>query len=189
VSSRPFLGERVSGDLIWFRKVDNILYLALIDALGHGTEANRMAVIIESALENSAFSTLKKMVSIMHESAKSDLGAAASLLRIDTSNGNFECVTVGNTTVRLTRDQQPYDPPSTPGVLGQSMRTPVSYTTKLVGGEVIFVFSDGVGSDFEQSMYPRLARMSAEAISRLTLRKYGKSVDVASVAVIKYQSS
>ena len=188
VSSRPCLGERVSGDLVWFKQSDDVFFLALIDALGHGKQAHAMASTIEAALSSEDFGTLGTMIRIMHDSARSNLGAAASVVRIDTTDGALETMTIGNTTVRITKGQERYDAPPTPGVLGQSLRTPLSHSKRLSHGDVVILFSDGVSSEFGDSIYHRLSRMSAESISRLLLRKYGKSIDDASVAVIRYVS-
>jgi serine phosphatase RsbU (regulator of sigma subunit) len=186
VSSRPFVGERVSGDLVWFRQDGDEFHLTLIDALGHGERAHLMAKKIASSLEESTFSTLTSMVRLMHDAARSELGAAASLVRIDTAEGLLETVTIGNTTVRIVDQDGPRDAPPTPGVLGQSIRTPLAHSTRLAGGEVILLFSDGVTSNFDESMYRRLKRTSAEAMSRLLLRRHGSTVDDATLVVLKY---
>ena len=50
--ARPCLGQRVSGDTVVIEHRDEILFLAIVDALGHGPQANAVANRAEGFLSN-----------------------------------------------------------------------------------------------------------------------------------------
>ncbi|MBT8363318.1 MAG: hypothetical protein KJP23_01340, partial [Deltaproteobacteria bacterium] len=50
--ARPCLGERVSGDTVVIEHREEILFLAIVDALGHGPQANAVANQAEQFLRN-----------------------------------------------------------------------------------------------------------------------------------------
>ena len=49
--NRPFLGERVSGDLPILNEDKLFYYAVLLDSLGHGKEASAMSEIISGKLK------------------------------------------------------------------------------------------------------------------------------------------
>ena len=47
---RPCLGERVSGDAVVAKRLEHGLLLAIVDVLGHGTEAHALTPVIDAFL-------------------------------------------------------------------------------------------------------------------------------------------
>jgi serine phosphatase RsbU (regulator of sigma subunit) len=186
VAIRPCVGETVSGDRVWYDESGDTLAVVLVDALGHGREAHSAAIEIENALRATpSFTSVEAAIELMHSAALRGRGAAASVIRLELSSGSLEAASIGNTTIRIVRGDGSSDTPAADGVLGQSFRTPIPHHTRLVDGDIVLMFSDGVESRLADELYARLPRLKAMSAARLIIRQHGKTIDDASIAFLK----
>ena len=81
--ARPCLGERVSGDTVVIENRDDILFLAIVDALGHGPQANAVANQAERFLHNSWSCDVLDTMHRLHSELKGTIGAGAGLCVVD----------------------------------------------------------------------------------------------------------
>ena len=71
--ARPCVGERVSGDTVVIEHRDNDLFLAIVDALGHGPQANAVANQAERFLRNHWSSNVLDTMQRLHSPALASL--------------------------------------------------------------------------------------------------------------------
>ncbi len=181
---RPFQGERVSGDAAVIEHRAGATFAVIIDALGHGPLAHRVALQASRFLKQHWSSDLIATVNSLHEELKGTEGAAAGLCLIDFSRGEGRYVGIGNTVIRVFGDQE-NRLFSTPGTLGHQMRAPRAQAFSVQNDDVVVMYTDGVKERFEIKDYPQLRFQNPEIAARTILEKFGKSHDDAGCIVMR----
>jgi hypothetical protein len=185
---RPCDGETLSGDAVFVQPHGDGIFVAVIDALGHGTDAHRIGVQLITDLSgwlpDATPPTPEGAITVLHESARGTRGAAAAVAWLDTQTlegwvagvGNVRCRLFGAVTRTFEFGQ---------GVLGQRVRTPRPVSFALRPTDVVILFSDGVAGRFRLDDYPSLGLDPAPAIAFNVVRRFGKGMDDASCAVMR----
>ena len=183
--SRPCPGERVNGDTVVIEHRDTTLFLALIDALGHGPPAHAVAVRAARFLRNDWSSDVNDTIYRLHAELKGTIGAVAGICVLDTVTLKLCYTGVGNTVFRTigSHATRLY---STEGVIGSRMRQPPLQTVPLNRSDIILLYSDGVSDRFDVEHYPQILYHNARAIARKVVDKFGKSHDDATCIVMRY---
>ena len=183
---RPCRGERVSGDIVVVEERGDHVFLAVIDALGHGPAAHTIADRAARFLKRSWKTDLAQTMRELHEGLRGTDGAAAGLCVLDVGDHAATYVGVGNTVIRTLGDgdKKAY---STPGTLGHQIRTPREQKLTIAPDEVLVLYSDGVKEQFELTDYPQLRYQDARTIARTIVTRFGKDHDDASCAVLRYK--
>jgi negative regulator of sigma-B (phosphoserine phosphatase) len=184
---RPCMGERVSGDAVVIRPLEQGLFVAIIDVLGHGPEANELTHLIDAFLEHHATSDVSGLLTRLHQRLKGTRGAAAGLCAIDSTTGNLDYVGIGNTCIRRFGESETRLV-SQDGVLGQNMRTPLLQSLKLESGDVLVLYTDGVSDRFTAAEYPGVLRHAPKDVVRIILDRFGKDYDDSACIVIRYDA-
>lgn len=182
---RPCRGERVSGDLVVVRSDEDQVFLAIIDALGHGRSAHAIARQAANYLRENWTTDLEKTMASLHEELSATDGAAAGLCVVEQGTGRARYVGVGNTMVRQF-GSEPGRAFSVPGTLGHQIRKPKTQCLSLHEGDLLMMYTDGVKEQFELEDYPQLRYQSAREIARTVVTRYGKDHDDASCVVLRY---
>ena len=185
---RPCDGETLSGDVVFVQPQEDGVFAALIDALGHGPDAHRLAVQLSDALSGWLPQAEPPepggALAVLHESARGTRGAAAAVAWLDARTLEGWVAGVGNVRCRLfgavTRTVEFGD-----GVLGQRVRSPRPVAFALRPTDVVILFSDGVAGRFRNEDYPSLGLDPAPEIAFNVVRRFGKAADDASCAVIR----
>jgi phosphoserine phosphatase RsbX len=185
---RPCDGETLSGDAVVVHADDAGVFVAVIDALGHGPNAHELAKQLSEMLSKwLAFASTpdpKGALTVMHEEARGTRGAVAAVAWLDSRTLEGSVVGVGNVRCRLfgsvARTLEFRE-----GVLGSRMR-PLTATALALGPtDVLLLFSDGVTSRFGTDEYPSLTLDPASAIASNIVQRFGKGMDDASCAVMR----
>ena len=182
---RPCRGERVSGDLALVIEQPNYTLLAIVDALGHGPEASQVAQKAAQILKTGDASDPAALIAVLHKGLRGSLGAAAGLAVVNESSGELVFCGVGNTVARLFSAQE-RRLVSTPGILGEQIRTPSSQQCSLAKGDVFVVYSDGIRERFELRDYPQLRYQAPQHVATTLLERFGKDHDDASAIVYRW---
>src|SRR5258706_15575434 len=96
VASRPFPGQRVSGDLgVVIPWSDGVL-LAVIDGLGHGEEATVAARLAVTVLEQYAGEPVIMLVQRCHRALLHTRGAVMTVVALNTGNDTLTALGIGN---------------------------------------------------------------------------------------------
>jgi negative regulator of sigma-B (phosphoserine phosphatase) len=182
---RPCQGERVSGDTAIVRPLEDGLFAAIVDVLGHGPEAHELALEIDTYLEQYACSDVAGLMGRLHKRLRGSRGAAAGLCAVDPATGRLDYVGTGNTVLRrfgkadtrlVSRD----------GVLGQNMRTPNQQTLQLEAGDAVLLYTDGITDRFTSDDYPGVLRHAPKEIVRAVVERFGKGYDDAGCIALRY---
>ncbi len=183
--ARPYLGQRVSGDTVVIEHRDDILFLAIVDALGHGPQANAVANKAEQFLCNNWSSDVLDTMQRLHSDLKETIGAGAGLCVMDRITRKARYIGVGNTVLR-TFGSQATRLISSDGIIGSRFRTPAVQTVSLNESGIILMYTDGVSDRFDVEQYPQIHHHSASAIARKIVDSFGKPYDDATCMAIRY---
>ncbi len=183
--ARPFLGERVSGDAVVIEHRGEVLFLAIVDALGHGPQANAVADRAERFLRNAWSSDVLDTVHRLHSELKGTIGAAVGLCVVDSVARDLRYTGVGNTVLR-TFGSQATRLISTDGIIGDRFRTPTVQSASLKESGTVLLYTDGVSDRFDLAQYPQLIYHSASAIARNIVERFGKPYDDATCMAMRY---
>ena len=184
---RPCPGERVSGDTVVIRPLEQGLFVAIVDVLGHGTEANELTHVIDAYLARYGTSDVSGVMKRLHQHLKGTRGAVVGLCAIDAATGRVEYAGIGNTTMRRFGRVETRLV-SQEGVLGQNMRTPWAQTLQLEPGDVIVLYTDGVSDRFTSDDYPGVLRHAAEEVASNIVKRFGKDHDDAACIAVRYSA-
>jgi negative regulator of sigma-B (phosphoserine phosphatase) len=184
---RPCMGESVSGDSVVIRPLEHGLFVAIIDVLGHGPEANDLTKVIDAFLDRQATADVSELIKRLHRHLKGTRGAAVGLCAIDSAAGYVEYIGIGNTRIRRFGKSETrlvsYD-----GVLGQNMRTPLLQSLQLESGDMLVLYTDGVSDRFTTEEYRGVLHHAPEDAVRIILDRFGKDHDDSACIAIRYVS-
>ena len=183
--ARPCSGERVSGDTVVIEHRDNVLFLAMVDALGHGPQANAVANQAERFLRNHWSSDVLDTMHRLHSELKGTIGAGAGLCVVDRVFRKVRYTGVGNTVLR-TFGTRPTRLISSDGIIGSRFRTPALQTAPLNESGIILLYTDGISDRFDVEQYPQIHYHSASVIARKIVASFGKPYDDATCMAIRY---
>lgn len=183
--ARPCFGEQVNGDTVVIEHRDGIFFLAIVDALGHGPQANAVANRAERFLRNGWSSDVIDTMHRLHSELKGTIGAAAGLCVVDSVTRDLRYTGVGNTVLR-TFGSQATRLISTDGIIGSRFRTPAVQAARLNESGIILLYSDGVSDRFDVEQYPQILYHSASAIARKIVASFGKPYDDATCMAMRY---
>jgi anti-sigma regulatory factor (Ser/Thr protein kinase) len=181
--SKPKSGETVCGDAFFFKRLPSCVVFSVIDALGHGLNAHRVAEQTLGILENHYREPLETIIKCCHLELKNTRGAAISIGRIDFHTGKFQHIGIGNVETRVYGTPEVISPSCTNGTLGMNIeriRTDEYLYTK---GMLLVMFSDGISQKFE--IESAMLRKTPQEISNFVLDSYARAYDDATVLVLK----
>ena len=182
---RPCKGEWVSGDAVVIRPLEQGLFAAIVDVLGHGPEAHQLAQVIEAYLTRYGASDVSRLLGSLHQHLKGTRGAAVGLCAIDAAAGRVDYVGTGNTSIRrFGRTETRLV--SQDGVLGQNMRTPRPQTIQLEPGDLVVLYTDGVSDRFTPEDYPGLLLHAPKDVANNIVQRFGKDHDDAACIAVRY---
>ena len=182
---RPCMGERLSGDAVFFQPLEHGLFAAIVDVLGHGPDAHELTHVIHAFLERHATSDVASLMTRLHQRLKGTRGAAVGLCAIDSAAGTIEYVGIGNTSLRRFGESETRLV-SNDGVVGQNMRTPLLQSLNLESGDVIVLYTDGVSDRFTAAEYPSVLHHAPKDAVRVILDRFGKDHDDSACIAIRY---
>lgn len=191
VASRPFPGQRHSGDAALVdADVDSIL-VAVVDGLGHGEEAAHAARVAIQSLQTHAGRSAVSLLEQCHEALRPTRGAAVAVAVLQPSGASLVWSGVGNVEgVLIPVD---HGPPrrrqyliNRGGVVGYCMPEVLARTVPIHPGDVLIFATDGIDERFAEREIPAGA---PEQVARGILERNGKGSDDALVLVLRWQGA
>lgn len=189
VAGAPMRGQETSGDLEVVREFPGGALVAVIDALGHGPEAARVAERAAEILRASPHDPIAELVRRCHRELTGRRGVVLSLASIDRVGGMLTWAGVGNVEGVLVRIRNGH-PPSRSGlvvlggVVGGDLPEVRAQQLPFEMGDLLVFATDGVGRAFVDGIDPHLPtpQMTAELLAR-----YAKGTDDALIVAARYQ--
>jgi hypothetical protein len=184
---RPCSGERVAGDAVVIRRIDDTVFAAIVDVLGHGEDAHALALEVVTFLRDSEGLALCATMLALHEHILGTRGAAAGLCSLRQSTGVLRYVGIGNTVIRRfgASDARLV---SRPGIIGGNHRSLREEHMRLEAGDVVVLYTDGVRDHFALDEYPQILCHDPETVARTVLHRFGKAHDDSACIALKYAS-
>jgi negative regulator of sigma-B (phosphoserine phosphatase) len=177
-ASSPKVGERANGDRAFVHKFPGgRTVLGVVDALGHGVEAEEVALrTLEVLARTAAEGNVERLMQHAHEGIRGMRGVAATVCVV--VDGHLEACGVGNVELRCAETEIPFI--VSPGILGVRVHRFRTCTAALVPGSRLVLFSDGVHRIGSLSTFRKLSPADA---SQAILRLHRRSDDDATVLV------
>jgi phosphoserine phosphatase RsbX len=176
--SLPKVGELSNGDGAFFRSdEDRRFLLALIDGLGHGPEAAKVAkAAIERLGQVPLTASLLEIMEDVHHHLRGGRGAAGTLCLI--RDGKISACGVGNVELRSAETAIPFV--FSPGILGARVQKFRVCEAPLKSGTRLVMFSDGISTRLRLELVRALPPPEACAA---IIEKHRKSEDDATILV------
>lgn len=150
-------GQDESGDHHLLRCNGNGVLIAVIDGIGHGEEAADAAKAAASILKACVEEPIISLVQQCHEKLRATRGVVLSVASIDPAHGMMTWLGVGNVQGVLVRaDAKNGNRKETlllrAGVVGSRLPPLQATVLPVAKGDTLFFVTDGVGSDFAESL-------------------------------------
>lgn len=143
--SLPCEGEVANGDAIVVREEGAAGLLAIIDALGHGPDAAKVAAMAVHSLQAVAVTcNVLGIIQRLHEALRGTRGAAALVCVY--APDRIDACSIGNVEMRCARGR--FSTVFTPGILGGHMRRPRVFGGPIQRPERVVIYSDGISARF-----------------------------------------
>jgi serine/threonine protein phosphatase PrpC len=183
--NRPFLGERVSGDLPIIHEDETYLYVALVDALGHGEEAHKMSATISVELQRCWSSDPANIISDINDRIDKSIGAAIGVLVIGKNKLNYVYSGLGNVCCKIIDSKSSANLTSSDGILGMRYRTSRNHRGSLGVGDILVMCSDGISGLDNVQNWQKYGPLKCSSIVRRIVNEYGTDLDDSSCIAIK----
>ncbi|MEM7592616.1 MAG: SpoIIE family protein phosphatase [Cyanobacteria bacterium P01_A01_bin.83] len=191
-SVRPCLGERVSGDVAVVEQQGELLFVAIIDALGHGHQAHVVARAAKDCLPEIWDDDVCQTMLRLHERLKDSLGAAVGLAVLNLKTKSLSYTGVGNTVIRILRSSNQKDCPqklySTAGIVGKRIRQPTEQKVQLHQSDLVLLYTDGIKEHFSTQEDPAIFVDDVMTITNQLVRRFGKNYDDATCIALKIEA-
>jgi phosphoserine phosphatase RsbX len=187
VATRPHPGEAVSGDMHVVRPFDGGVLVGVVDALGHGPEAEAVARLAVATLEHYAHEPPPALIARCHRILSGTRGAAMSLASIEWMERTMTWVAVGDVEGRLFPCPRGRPPPpralvTRGGIVGAGTLASVRpWTLRVSAGDLLVFVTDGISGTFAEAVGTGSTQWIADEI----LAGYGKGTDDALVLAFR----
>jgi phosphoserine phosphatase RsbX len=177
-----------SGDLHAVVPFEGGTLVAVIDGLGHGTEAAVAARAAAAVLQAHPGEPVQALVRRCHQGLRSTRGAVISMASFRAYDSSMTWIGVGNVDGVLLRA----DPAATPrreviatrgGVVGFQLPSLHSATLRVSRGDIVLLATDGIRTRFSEGV--ALERSPQEIADSILLR-HNRGNDDALVVVVRY---
>lgn len=191
VATRTLPGERESGDLHFVKAVAHGVLVAVVDGLGHGSEAASAAHAAVAALDRHASESPVPLLQHCHRALHGTRGVVMSLASFDTSRRSMTWVGVGNVEGRLLhaagsgRFAHVRESLVTRGgIVGSQLPRVQARTLAVALGDTLIFATDGIKEGFAEGLR---ADATLQQLADEILARYGKGTDDALVLVAGYR--
>jgi serine phosphatase RsbU (regulator of sigma subunit) len=141
----------VAGDSFDYAINDDVVHLAVIDAMGHGLNAAMLATLAISAYRHARRTDVgladlyELMDAVIEKQFGPDQFVTAQMMRLDIATGHLQWVNAGHPAPLLIRDRRVAHALESPGTLpvGFGGATPVVSERELRRGDRVLFFTDG----------------------------------------------
>lgn len=161
LAERALGGAALSGDAATVLSTERGVIIAVIDGLGHGPGAAEAAAMAIAAIEADTSGPVENILSRCHRAIGRSRGAVMSIASIE--DGILRWVGVGNVEAVLVRRVPALRERLLlwGGVVGHNLPTLRASTISLSEGDLLVFATDGLRSDFGDSVPPGTAPLSA----------------------------
>ncbi len=183
IVKRP-LEEPYCGDQARYWETNGKTVLCMIDGLGHGRGAEQAAMAALDFVERHYYEPLLEVFAACDKAMHNTRGVAMGIAVADPATGTLTYAGIGNTramvvgrkTVRLSSHY---------GILGAGYRTLKTEAVPLDPGDLVIMYTDGIGELIDLSNYDETLRADAGRLAETILQDWRRETDDAGVLVFR----
>ena len=181
---RAHRGEHYSGDVAFIHRNDTKIFVAVVDAAGHGRSAHRVATKIEKIFRSGNTDELAGLIQFSHQRLKGGPGAVIIAGALDAESLDFTYVHIGDTHGKVFGPRR-RTLVGQAGMLGHAIRTPSIQSETLSAGDTLVLCTDGISERYDLNEIQRYSTMPADALARRIVEQFGKDHDDATCLVVR----
>lgn len=185
VATHAFAGADECGDLHLVHRHDESILIAVVDGLGHGSEAALASRIAVATLAAQPDQPLPRLFEACHYALNHTRGIVMSIAAIDAQTETMTWAAIGNVEALLLRkgarglDRKEGIIPRG-GIVGHRLTVPRATTIPIRPGDLLAFATDGIRDGFDLEIDPEMA---TQTIADRVLERYGKTTDDALILV------
>ena len=184
VLSRPYPGMTVNGDSYYIKKFKDRCIFAVIDALGHGIEANLVSRLVSEIINDNTHKSIEHMLKSINKGLLQTRGAVAGIIQIDTIKKEFEYSAVGNIEFRYIFNGKTERLIFVNGILGAYSNNMMKVHRKHYEiGSVVTMCTDGIINKWDSTSYFDTHLVNPTLVANSILKDFGKDNDDATILV------
>ncbi|WKY45753.1 SpoIIE family protein phosphatase [Eubacteriaceae bacterium ES2] len=183
----PLMGSiEECGDYPLIIECQQGVFVAMIDVLGHGFEARKIAVMASEYLLNHLQNDLLDLLHGLHDYIQGERGLVILLGWCNPTEQTFIYSGIGNIVGRIfgfhdkrliLRD----------GIIGSGMIHPVIKECSFTTRDLMLIHTDGIKEHFNQFEYPELLAKDPQAVASGLIDQLRKETDDAGCIVFRYE--
>jgi len=188
VATRNLPGESVSGDLHVVCPTDTGVLVGVVDALGHGVEAEAAATAAVAVLTRHAHEPLPGLLQRAHQAMIGTRGVVMSLAAFSRIDRTMTWLGVGDVEGRIVFADPNVIPSRTTlitrgGIVGAHIPAARPWVIPISPGDLLIFNTDGIRSGYVTDVAPT---GPVQQIADQILARFGKMTDDALVLVARY---
>ena len=176
--------EHYSGDVAFIHQNGSKIFVAIVDAAGHGRSAHRVATAIKNIFRSEDTDELVNLIQFSHQRLKGGPGAVIIAGILDTKSLVFTYVHIGDTHGKIFGPRR-RTLVGQAGMLGHALRTPSVKSERLSAGDTLVLCTDGVSERYDLSEIQGYRTMRTESLARRIVEQFGKNHDDATCIVVR----
>ncbi|MCG9681254.1 serine/threonine-protein phosphatase [Vibrio sp. Isolate23] len=181
----PYFGELETGDGFFIQEFSEALLVVIIDALGHGSKAAKLAREIEHFLEEHGCEDVEWLMTELHRVFLGSIGAAVTIVFFDAIHKSANGIGIGNTLVRqLASEKRSF--PAQPGIVGEMLPTLRPFQFTFADGDVFMFTTDGIKENINGDLLPNANYETVESLSSKFIESFSKPYDDATAIAVRY---
>jgi hypothetical protein len=181
----PFKGESACGDGWAVCRAGSRTVVAIVDGLGHGSEAAKAADegfrIVRAHLDASP----AQIVQYAHAALRATRGAAIAVAEISASPPGVRFAGVGNVVAAIVSNEGTRSLASLNGTIGHSVHKIQEFAYPWPEGAWLIMHSDGLTSRWRLDSYPGLSARHPALVAGVLYRDFSRGRDDATVVAIR----
>ncbi len=182
IMSRPKPGEIKNGDTFFIKQLPQFSFFCVIDALGHGEQADTTANIALDCIKVYYHLPLPEIFLKCHEHLNHTRGIAMSICKIYTRENKTEYAGMGDVKLQVFGAPESFRIFNHNGTVGMNMEPIKLQTYKYFSGSTYIMYTDGIGEfDLKQDTL----RLNPQTIANVIMEKNARSSDDATVLVAR----
>ena len=187
---RPLIGIFECGDAGVIKEFEGKIFFALIDVLGHGREAHKLADTVKGFFGGNYFREPIEVIKGLHKYIKGSRGLVAGIGLLDLETNLLKYAGIGNINLKIydTSSRNFKHIISKEGIMGYTISTPRQEMMEITEKEVIIVYTDGIKEYFGLEDHPTLLDKDVKTIAIQIIQKFSRKSDDAACLVIKYKN-
>lgn len=181
---RACRGEHYSGDLAYIHQQNGSMFIAVVDAAGHGRSAHSVSYNVETIFLEKKNDDLIKLTQLLHETLLGGPGAVIIVGVLDTENLKFSFVHIGDTHGKVFGPRK-RSLVGQAGMLGHAIPTPIIQSEVLSVGDTLVLSTDGISERFELDAIKGQRTLSVDTLARKAVEQFGKDHDDATCLIVR----